>query len=168
MPWGIMCCPNSTCFAVSAAAMPEGACTSDSDCAKGLVCSSASPVQVCKCLGGIDSCDFAGTCAAPPPPPPPPPPQLTPCEQCQACLQQVEGFTRAAAAGSSSADSLASQLAAWCAENSVDSSNCRTARRAIRNSYNGNVAKRAGEVFDLQPLARESSVLHRACQAVCS
>ncbi|KAF8061401.1 hypothetical protein HT031_004492 [Scenedesmus sp. PABB004] len=124
-------------------ALPNGTCVLDSGCPAGQFCSSDVTVTVCRCLGGVDTCDVLSTCKAPPPPPVAAP-VLSPCERCQSCITRAQGFV-AASAGSSDATALAGSFAALCAANfTADPVACRRASTAISYSRAGALAKRAG------------------------
>jgi hypothetical protein len=121
----------------------------DSDCNSTSTCSSDQVSTVCRCMGGIDSCDSLSTCRVRPPPPPPPAPVVvvSPCKRCENCIREVQPFSSGqGVATSTDAVDASSRFLAACTSRFTrgDTLLCRDISSAIAFSYQGNLAKRAG------------------------
>ena len=124
--------------------MESGACLKDSDCPVGKECKLSPPVEVCKCIGGMDACNKLGTCQTPPPPPPPSPPPPTPCQQCQSCITIMQPVVKAASA-SNNPFVVAGGIYTECVKNYTEMT-CSSLKAAVSYSSKGGLGKRAGAI----------------------
>ena len=126
-------------------APPEAdACLKDSDCPAGKECRTSQPVEVCKCLEGMDACNKLGTCLAIPAAPAQPAPVLTPCQQCQNCIRIMQ----AVIADTQHLDdpfAVAGKVDNTCTRNFTALA-CSQLKAAVSYSSKGNLGKRAASV----------------------
>jgi hypothetical protein len=130
-------------------------CLLDSDCKANEFCSSDTTVLVCRCSGGIDSCDTLPTCK-PIPVAPAPAPVLSSCDKCKQCITALQPFV-AAAASTNDSQVLSAGFMQFCTTNLTASVlACKPVSDAIAYSLNGVLAKRAGALCSrLQQCADE-------------
>lgn len=123
--------PNST--------KPSWACTTDSSCnaTTNEVCSTAANKQFCTCdpATGVDSCSDIGQCVA------------ISCATCNSCLQKT-GAWISSRTTVTSASALATAWSSHCSGTLGITATglCDSVKNAILSSYNGNIAKRAGNL----------------------
>lgn len=133
-------------------AAPNNTCLLDADCATGSICSGEATVRVCRCLGGIDSCDVLNTCR--PRPPPVARDTRTPCQRCGDCLT---GLQSAVASTNNVSYELAESFYTLCMTNltTEDTLSCKRVASAISFSRAGSLAKRAGALCSRLGLCSE-------------
>ncbi|KAF6254423.1 hypothetical protein COO60DRAFT_1665172 [Scenedesmus sp. NREL 46B-D3] len=149
---------------VTVAGVPAGRCLTDADCSADMQCNTGNTTRVLRCSAGLDTAMSYGLCVAKPPPPA----LVTPCERCSSCITAIKSVVDAANASSSqSAGSLAAGFSAWCsAQNTYPLTSCRAVQTSISDSFNGNLARRAGALCTRLGECSSSVAADSACRIV--
>jgi len=70
---------------------------------------------------------------------------MTPCEKCTKCIDSAQGVVAGHAPAATAAD-IVDSVVIWCAEADRNSTVCSTLQTAVRDSYLGNLGRRAGAI----------------------
>lgn len=95
---------------------------------------------MCRCEGGLDTCEDVGTCTLKPPPPP----VMTRCQTCNRCINNVTiGFINSLSVNATPV-AAATALNTWCRTTGRDAAHCSAVQKLISSSNLGNLARRPG------------------------